>query len=127
MADRTGTILKSGVHRILIKRGRELLNALIRSRKKQIEEFCRAWNIRELQVFGSVTTDHFRPDSDIDIVVDFPPGSPHTLVQLARMEEELEGIFGRRIDLLTRQAIEKSRNYIRKKSILSSMEKVYGA
>jgi hypothetical protein len=43
------------------------------------------------------------------------------------MEEELEGIFGRRIDLLTRQAIEKSRNYIRKKSILMSMEKVYGA
>jgi hypothetical protein len=103
------------------------MNALIRSRKKQIGEFCRAWNIRELQVFGSVTTDHFRPDSDIDIVVDFPPGSQHTLIQLAKMEEELEGIFGRRIDLLTRQAIEKSRNYIRKKSILMSMEKVYGA
>jgi uncharacterized protein len=103
------------------------MNALIRSRKKQIEEFCRAWNIKELQVFGSVTTDHFRPDSDIDIVVDFPPGSPHTLIQLAKMEAELEGIFGRRIDLLTRQAVEKSRNYIRKKSILSSMEKVYGA
>jgi uncharacterized protein len=103
------------------------MNALIRNRKKQIEEFCRAWNIKELLVFGSVTTDHFRPDSDIDIVVDFPHGSPHTLVQLAKMEEELEGIFGRKIDLLTRQAIEKSRNYIRKKSILASMEKVYGA
>jgi predicted nucleotidyltransferase len=103
------------------------MHALIRQRKKKIEAFCRAWNVKELQVFGSVTTEHFRPDSDIDIIVDFLPGSHHTLLQLARMEEELEQIFGRRIDLLTRQAVEQSRNYIRKESILASMEKVYGA
>jgi uncharacterized protein len=103
------------------------MNALIRSRKKQIDEFCKEWNISELQVFGSVTTRKFRPDSDIDIIVDFPKGSHHTLIQLAQMEAELEQIFSRRIDLMTRQAVEQSRNYIRKKSILSSMEKVYGA
>ncbi|OPX62192.1 MULTISPECIES: nucleotidyltransferase family protein [unclassified Methanoregula] len=103
------------------------MNALIRSRKKQIEAFCKEWNIRELQVFGSVTTNNFGPQSDIDIVVDFPKGSRHTLIQLARMEEDLERIFGRRVDLLTRQAVEQSRNYIRKKSILASLEKVYGA
>ena len=103
------------------------MNALIQSRKKQIEEFCKEWNVKDLRVFGSVTTNDFRPDSDIDIIVDFPPGSHHTLIQLAKMEENLEGIFGRRIDLITRQAVEQSRNYIRKRSILSSMEKVYGA
>ena len=103
------------------------MNALIRSRQKQIGEFCKAWNISELQVFGSVTTRRFRPDSDIDIIVDFPAGSHHTLIQLAQMEAGLEEIFGRRIDLMTRQAVEQSRNYIRKRSILSSMEKVYGA
>lgn len=103
------------------------MHSLIRSREAEITAFCRKWNVSELQVFGSVTTDHFRPESDIDIMVDFPPGTRHTLIQLAQMEEELEGIFGRRIDLLTRQAVEQSRNYIRKRSILASLEKVYAA
>lgn len=103
------------------------MHALVRQRKKKIEAFCRAWNVKELQVFGSITTGHFRPDSDIDIIVDFLPGSHHTLLTLAAMEEELERIFGRRIDLITRRAIEESRNTIRKKGILASMEKVYGA
>ena len=102
------------------------MNALIRDRKKQIEEFCNVWDVRELQVFGSVLRPDFRPDSDIDIIVDFKPGSSHTLIHLAKMEEELEHIFNRRIDLITRQAVDQSRNYIRKKTILSTMEKVYG-
>src|SRR5512136_1963231 len=102
------------------------MHPLIRSRDLEIAAFCRKGHIRELQVFGSVTTNHFQPDSDIDIMVDFPPGIRHSLIQLAQMEEELEGIYGRRIDLLTRQAVEQSRNYIRKKSILLSPEKVYG-
>ncbi len=59
--------------------------------------------------------------------MDFPPGSRHTLIHLAKMEEELEVIFGRKIDLLTRKAVEESRNSIRKNEILASMEKVYGA
>ncbi len=102
------------------------MNALIRNRKKKIEEFCKAWNVRELQVFGSVIRSDFCPDHDIDIIVDFTPGSVHTLIHLAKMEEDLEYIFHRRIDLTTRQAVEQSRNYIRKRNILSTMEKVYG-
>ena len=103
------------------------MHALIMSREKEIARFCRAWNIRELRAFGSVTTDRFRPDSDIDLVVDFLPGTRPTLIQLAQMEEELEKIFGRRIDLLTRRAVETSRNYLRKEGILSSMERIYVA
>jgi len=103
------------------------MNALIQNQKKKIEEFCKAWNVKELQVFGSVLTKDFRPDSDIDIIVDFSPGSSHTLIHLAQMEEELEHIFNRRIDLISLQAIEQSRNHIRKKTILSTMERVYGA
>ncbi|MFA5378782.1 MAG: nucleotidyltransferase family protein [Dehalococcoidia bacterium] len=103
------------------------MNPLIRNRKKEIEKFCQAWNVQEFQVFGSVTTNNFRPDSDIDIIVDFKPGSVHTLIDLAKMEEELERIFNRRIDLITRRAIEQSRNPIRKKAILSTMEQVYVA
>ncbi len=103
------------------------MHALIKDHTQQIEAFCKAWNIKELLVFGSITTDHFRPDSDIDIVVDFLPGTHRTLIQLARMEEELEKIFGRRIDLIPKKAVVESRNFIRKKNILASMERVYGA
>ena len=103
------------------------MHALIQDHGKQIEAFCKAWNIKELLVFGSITTDHFRPDSDIDIVVDFLPGTHRTLIQLARMEEDLEKIFGRRIDLIPKKAVEESRNFIRKKSILASMVRIYGA
>jgi uncharacterized protein len=103
------------------------MNALIQNRKREIEEFCKEWNVKELQVFGSVIRNDFRPDSDIDIVVDFLPGTVHTLIDLAKMEEELEHIFNRRVDLMTRQAIEESRNYIRRKTILSTMERVYSA
>ncbi|MDD5144432.1 nucleotidyltransferase family protein [Methanoregula sp.] len=103
------------------------MNPLIMSREKKIEEFCKKWNVRELLVFGSALRADFRPESDIDIIVDFKPGSVHTLLHLAKMEEELERVFGRRIDLITRKAIEQSRNHIRKKTILSTMVPVYVA
>jgi predicted nucleotidyltransferase len=103
------------------------MHTLVRDRKKEIEQFCKRWNVRELQVFGSVLRMDFRADSDIDIVVDFKPGTEHTLLIMAKMEEELEQIFRRRIDLITRNALEQSRNHIRKQSILSTMEPVYVA
>ncbi|MEN6611788.1 MAG: nucleotidyltransferase family protein [Methanoregulaceae archaeon] len=103
------------------------MNTLIQSREKKIEEFCKKWNVRELLVFGSVARDDFRPESDIDLVVDFQPGSVHTLLHLARMEEELEQVFSRPVDLITRQALELSRNHIRKRSILTTMVPVYVA
>ena len=103
------------------------MNALILNRKKEIERFCRTWKIQDLLAFGSITTDHFHPTSDIDLVADFQPGMHPTLIQLAQMEEELERIFDRKIDLLTRKSVEKSRNYIRKKAILSTMERIYAA
>jgi hypothetical protein len=59
--------------------------------------------------------------------VDFLPGSVHTLISLAKMEEEFEEIFHRHIDLITWRAIEESRNYIRKKTILDTLEPVYVA
>jgi len=101
------------------------MNALFQNRKKKVEQFCKRWNVKELQVFGSVLRNDFSPVSDIDIVVDFLPGSLYTLLHLAKMEEELERIFNRRIDLITRRSLDQSRNYIRKRSILETMEPVY--
>jgi predicted nucleotidyltransferase len=60
-------------------------------------------------------------------VVDFKAGTVHSLLDLARMEDELETLFGRHVDLVPRKALEQSRNYIRRKEILSSLERVYVA
>ena len=91
-----------------------------------VEAFCRRWQIKELSLFGSVLRDDFRPDSDVDVLVGFDPEARHTLFDLARMQEELQEILGRNVDLVSRRGIEMSRNYIRRRAILNSVEVVYG-
>ena len=93
--------------------------------REKIAMFCRRWQVDELALFGSVLREDFRPDSDVDVLVQFLPEARHSLFDLARMQMELEEIFGRQVDLVERSAIEKSRNYIRRKAILSSLETVY--
>nr|WP_231295598.1 nucleotidyltransferase domain-containing protein [Gloeocapsa sp. PCC 7428] len=62
--------------------------------------------------------DDFRPDSDIDVMVQFHPEAHPTFGSLDQMEAELKTIFRREIDLITRQGIETSRNYLRRHEIL---------
>ena len=83
------------------------------------------WRIREFYLFGSVLQDTFSPDSDVDVIIDFDSGATHTLFDMLSMTDELKDIFGREVDLINRQDIERSRNYISRKEILSSMEPVY--
>lgn len=92
---------------------------------QKIAEFCRRWKVTEFSLFGSVLRDDFRPDSDVDVLVTFAPGSRVGLFDLVRMEDELKSLFGRDVDLVERVAIEKSENYIRRKSILSNAQVIY--
>jgi predicted nucleotidyltransferase len=92
-----------------------------------IAEFCRKWKITELALFGSVLRDDFRPDSDVDVLVRFAPDHHWTLFDLADMEDELEAIFARPVDLTDWDGVEQSPNYIRRKQILSTIEPVYAA
>ncbi len=93
----------------------------------RIADFCRRHRVCELALFGSVLREGFRPDSDVDVLVEFEPEAHHGLFALVRMQSELEEILGRGVDLVDRSAIEKSRNYIRRKAILSSAETVYAS
>ena len=69
---------------------------------ERIEEFCRKNHVKKLALFGSVLRDDFRPDSDIDVLVEFEPGKVPGLLRLARMERELSAIFGDRpVDIRT--------------------------
>jgi hypothetical protein len=93
----------------------------------EVAAFCRRWQIKELAFFGSVLRDDFRPDSDVDVLVRFDPEARHTLFDMVRMQEELKRILGREVDLVERRAIEQSRNYIRRKAILQSVEVIHAA
>ena len=89
--------------------------------KEQLRAFCRKWKVTEFALFGSVTRpEEFRADSDVDVLVRFEKGAPWTLFDWVRMEEELAKIFGRVVDLVERDTVEKSENRFRKPSILNS-------
>jgi predicted nucleotidyltransferase len=72
---------------------------------EQIEAFCRKWKIREFALFGSVLRDDFRPDSDVDVLVEFEPDARHSLFQHIEMQDELGEIFHRQTDLVERDAV----------------------
>lgn len=95
--------------------------------KEQIAEFCGRNHIRSLAFFGSVLRDDFRPDSDIDVLVEFEQGFKFGLTELVDIQEELSSLLGRKADLVERRAIEQSPNYIRRRHILNSLETVYVA
>ena len=96
-------------------------------REEQIAEFCRTWQVVELSLFGSALREDFRPESDVDVLVTFARDSRHSLFDLVTMENELSGMFGRKADLVEKGAIERSENYIRRRSILSTAKVVYAA
>ncbi len=68
--------------------------------KEQIAAFCRRHQISRLALFGSVVREDFRPESDVDVLVEFEPGTKVGLRFFA-MERELSEILGRKIDLNT--------------------------
>jgi uncharacterized protein len=95
--------------------------------QKKIAEFCRKWRIKEFALFGSALGDEFRPDSDIDVLVTFAPNARWTLFDHVEMQEELRSILGRKVDLVSRHGIERSRNQIRRQAILESARVIYAA
>ena len=90
-----------------------------------ISAFCKRWHVTELALFGSVLRDDFGPESDVDVLVRFEPQARHTLLDMARMQADLDRILGREVDLIERTAVEQSRNYIRRAAILRSAETIY--
>ena len=94
---------------------------------ERLEEFCRRWKIIELRMFGSAPREDFRQDSDLDLLVKFAPDADWSLIDHVAMEEELAGLAGRRVDLVSQRAIERSSNWIRRKAILESAEPFFAS
>ena len=93
--------------------------------EKQLAGFCKRWHINEFAVFGSVLRDDFNPGSDLDILVTFAPEADWSLLDHVRMEDELSALLGRKIDLLSKRAVERSQNWLRREEILNTAEVIY--
>ncbi len=92
-----------------------------------IEAFCRKWKIVEIALFGSALREDFRPDSDLDFLVRFSSDAEWGLLDHARMERELATIVDRPVDIVSRDGLESSHNWIRRKAILSAARVLYAA
>lgn len=95
--------------------------------REAITAFCRRWHVAELAIFGSALREDFRSDSDVDVLISPEPGVDWSFQEWLEMIRELEALFGRKVDLVERRLIEQSKNYIRRKHILSHLERVYVA
>lgn len=87
-----------------------------------IRAFCTKWRVREFALFGSVLRHDFGPDSDVDVLVSFEENPGISLWDMVEMKDELEALFGRKVDLLEKEAL---RNPYRRYEILTTREIVH--
>ena len=88
-----------------------MIHQRIKIQKRKLRDFCCRNHIRKLSLFGSVLRKDFRPDSDIDVLVEFEPGHIPGL-SFFTIESELSELFGRKVELHTLNFLS---HYFRKK------------
>jgi hypothetical protein len=86
--------------------------------REEVAEFCQRNHIRKLSIFGSILTDRFRPESDIDLLVEFEPAAKVSLFDIAGMELELTDRMGRKVDLRTEEELSR---YFRRKVVAEAI------
>ena len=101
------------------------MNSHIAVPKEKIDAFCQQYHICELGLFGTVLHDDFRANSGIGVLVGFKQEYKPEVTKMCEIQDELTKIFGQNVELVERQAVEKSENYIRRRHILKSVEPVF--
>jgi hypothetical protein len=106
-----------------------MLHPAIATHQAELIALCRRFGVRRLEAFGSAARgdDFSPPDSDADLLVELAPEQATNLNALLDFHEALEATLGRRVDLLDRQALLASRNYIRRNAILAEAQPIYVA
>lgn len=92
---------------------------------RDITRFCQLWKIQELAVFGSALPDDFHGNSDVDILVTFKGEAEWGLLGHVRMQQELQALIHRDVDLITRRALEHSPNWLRRSEIVTTAQVVF--
>jgi predicted nucleotidyltransferase len=103
------------------------MNSHIAIPKDKIDAFCQQHHICELGLFGTVLHDDFRANSGIGVLVGFKREHKPEVTKLDKMQDELAKIFGQNVELVEKQAVEKSQNYIRRRHILKAVEPIFTA
>ena len=92
--------------------------------RTELEEICKRYGVERLEVFGSLAHGEGGADSDIDILVTFQAGH-HLGLDFVALKNELEDLFGRPVDLLTRRSVENSPNKYFRRFALRETEPIY--
>lgn len=92
---------------------------------ESLAAFCKRWKIRELALLGSALRDDFRADSDIDLLVTFADDAVWGLLTHIQMQQELETLFQRPLDFISRRAVVASPNWLRRNAILDTAQVLY--
>jgi uncharacterized protein len=94
----------------------------------RIAELCRKYEVAELSVFGSLLSEAFGPESDIDLLVEFQRDDYGPWMgKLQRMEDDLSTLLGREVELVPKESVVQSENWIRRNHILSTAQVIYGS
>jgi predicted nucleotidyltransferase len=102
------------------------MNHILRTlQTDSVADFCRRWGIVELAVFGSALRDDFSEESDVDLLLTFAEPSLGTLYDYVLMKEEIETILDRKVDLISRHALERGRNAVRRREIEQTAQTVF--
>jgi len=101
-----------------------LVSDRIKASPAQIAEFCQRWKVIEFALFGSVLRDDFRPDSDIDVLLTFAPNPSWSLFDWVDMKDELETLFGRKVDIADKEGL---KNPYRRHEILRTHQVIYAS
>ncbi len=88
-----------------------------------IEQLCRKYHVQELALFGSVLKDNFRPDSDVDLLVQFQADAQIGLMAYARMQRELSELIGRPVDLVSSNGLKP----LIRDEVLNTAQRIYHA
>ena len=95
--------------------------------QEKLKEICRNYSIKELAIFGSAMRSDFNSESDIDLLIEFEPDTRISLFDIVDLKKEFEEVFGRAVDIVSKNAIKRSRNHLRKKNILENYKVVYAS
>jgi uncharacterized protein len=93
---------------------------------KALADFCARHQVKTLYLFGSVLTDQFDEESDVDVMFEPESAASPGLFEQMGMADELQELFGRPVDIVSRSAVEAMPNAFRKRSILETARIVYG-
>ena len=91
---------------------------------QRLAGICQRYRVAKLEVFGSFTRGDAAPESDLDLLATFEPGAQLGL-QVVELQQELQGLFGRLVDLLTRAAVERSPNKYFRRFALRHTEPIF--